>query len=120
MMKILEELKKDEMKYYTPSLIPIYRNGNIVASIPFDPNLSMRNVPSYINQSCEMGLGRIPEGKYEGQLVIMYEDEFFPSRTRGEFIDETEAYELCIERGKLNVIKKYNITPCYGSDVDVD
>lgn len=94
-----------------PSLIPIYFGKQRITTVAFEPNLNVQNVPAYVNESCNMGIVRIEKGYYKNKLVIMYEDEFYPSHNMGEFISEDDAYDLCIKRGKNNIIKKYNISP---------
>lgn len=96
-----------------PSLIPIMEEGEIIATIPFNPNLNLKGVPSYLNESCNMGIARINEGEHKNKLVLMYEDEFHPTSNRGHIISENDAYELCVNRGKYSVIKKYSIQPNY-------
>lgn len=107
-------LNENNRSNYTekPSLIPIYVGNRIVTTIFFEENLNVGG-PSYLNENCNMGLVRIDNGQFEGKLVLMYENEFYPSENRGGFITEKEAYELCLNRGKNNIIKKYDIQPEY-------
>lgn len=95
------------------TLIPILVNNAIVDTISFEPNLNLIGVPSYLNESCNMGLKRISDGKYKNKIVLMFEDEFHPKTNHAEFISEEKAYELCVNRGKYEIIKKYNIKPNY-------
>lgn len=117
---MIEELSLDDVdelsvnEYINRSTsIPIYDDDDkIIATIPFIPNFNVDG-PSYLNDSGNMGLLRIRSGKLKGKLVLLFENEMYPSRNRGDVIDETEAYELCVLKGKLNLIKKFNIVPDY-------
>lgn len=106
-------IKKNNNYSNKPSLIPIISNNKTVTTVKFEPNLNCNNKPSYLNEGGNIGLCRIQKGRYRNRLVIMYEDEFYPSCNHGEFITENDAYNLCISRGKNMVIKKLNINPNY-------
>ena len=105
--------------------IPIYtkKHDKIIAVIPlkqFKPNLNIGNTPGYNNESCNMGLIRIPQGKYKGNLAILYENECYPDTNWGEIISDHQAYELCINRGKTNIINKLNIEWNHGIIIEDD
>ena len=95
-------------------LIPIlFGKRDIVGTVEFKPNLNLHGEPAYMNEGCNIGIVRVPEGTYKGRLVYMIQDEFWPTANRAEFISEREAYELCVQRGKYDVIKEYDIKPEY-------
>lgn len=116
MKEILDELEGDYMD--KPSLIPVFRKGRKVTTVSFEHNLNMVGEPSYVNEGGNLGLKRIERGKFSGRLVLMYEDEFYPTQNRGKFISENEAYDLCHGRGKNALIKKLDIHPDYEVDDD--
>ena len=94
--------------------IPIIDNNlKIIGTIPFIDNLTLSHVPDYVNMNGYMGLTRIQSGIHHGELVIMYYDKGYPGRSYGEIITEKEAYKECLNRGKLDVAKEYElqITP---------
>lgn len=93
--------------------IPVYHGNKIIATVPFEPNLNLIDEPAYVNGSENMGLARIPEGTYKGRLVIMFQNELYPMCNKAMFISDEKAYELCVNRGKYNVIHKFNIHPTY-------
>lgn len=103
--------ERDESYMEEASIIPIINNKKRVASVRFVPNLNLAGEPSYVNEGGNMGLIRIKDGRFKDRLVVMYENEFYPSQNRGEFISEDDAYDLCLSRGKNVVIKRLNIHP---------
>ena len=93
--------------------IPVYRDGKIIACPNFTPNLDLISAPSYLNESCSMGLVRLSNAKdpmYEGLLAVLYMHEFYPSQNRGELISENDAWVLCQNRGKVELIQQLGIT----------
>jgi len=96
------------------TLIPVYdKRNHIIATYTFKPNLNVRG-PRYLNEGANMGLIRDKTGK----LVLMYQHEEFPSCDRAEYITETEAYEICLNRGKQCLVEELHIIPSY-SEVEV-
>ena len=74
-----------------------------VAYVSFIDNLTIVGEAPYVNCNGRMGIRRIPEGRFEGELVIMY---FYPQKqgdSYAEFISEDDAYNLCAHRNLLNV-----------------
>lgn len=122
MKQIMEELNGDYMD--NPSTIPLRVDGRVVTTLPFEPNLNCVDDPSYVNEGCNLGLKRIDDSvplkrideEYRGNLVLMFEDEFFPTQNHGRIISENEAYELCLKKGKNALIKKLDIRPFYGDE----
>lgn len=106
---IYNELTVDEY-VNKPTLIPVFLKSRIVATVPFVNNLHV-NGPSYLNDSGDMGLVRVNRGKLRGKLILLYEDEAYPKANHGRIISENEAYELCVIKGKYNLVKKFNIQP---------
>lgn len=107
------------LKYSSkPSIIPVKVNKKTVTTMKFEPNLNLSSGPSYVNEGGNIGLARVPKGKYKDKLVFMYEDNYFPSRNYAEFISENDAYDLCISRGKNMIIKKLDIHPDYEEEQD--
>lgn len=93
-------------------LIPVYdKHMNLLTAVRFTDNLNLRDVPYYLNESENQGIIRIKEGKYTGKLVFMSQNDFYPSCNYARFITEEEAWERCVNRGKYNVIRKYDIQP---------
>ncbi len=93
-------------------LIPVYnKNNKKIGQTPFIDNLTFDNKPSYCNESGRLGLVRVRDGKYKNKLILLYYDEFFSSCSRGEFITEDEAYDLCLSRGKLQLTERLQINP---------
>lgn len=93
-------------------LIPIYNNKNQkVGQTPFIDNLTFDSKPAYCNESGRLGLVRVKDGKYKNRLVLLYYNEYFSSCSRGEFISEEEAYDICLSRGRLQLTERLNIHP---------
>jgi hypothetical protein len=93
-------------------LIPLYDDQrNILAAVRFIDNLNLRDVPSYLNESENQGIIRVSKGPYKGRLIFMRQNDFYPSCNCARFISEKEAWERCANRGKYNVIEKYDIHP---------
>ena len=84
------------------------KQGKILEVLPFKANLNLRG-PRYLNEGGDMGLTR----NKEGRLVLMYHYTEFPSRDKGEYISEEEAYEICYNRGKQHLIEQLQIKPNY-------
>lgn len=90
--------------------IPVYNKNHVIVSVEeFKPNLNLHQVPSYLNESCNMGLVRISKGPYKNCLAVLYEHPFYPSCNRGEIISDNEAFEICQNRGKVHLIDQYKI-----------
>lgn len=91
------------------TLIPLYdKKHHIIATYTFKENLNVRG-PRYLNEGANMGLIR----DKQGNLVLMYQHEEFPSSDHAEYISEEEAYELCLNRGKQCLVEELRITPVY-------
>ena len=95
------------MKKYLLSIID--ESGAIVGEVPFVDNLTCYDAPDYVNLNGQLGITRLEEGKYEGQLVFMqfYEDQ--QDLSYAEFVSENEAYRLCASRNKLDLAYSLNI-----------
>ncbi len=92
--------------------IPVYnKNNKKIGQTIFIDNLTFDNKPSYCNESGRLGLVRVREGKYKNKLILLYYDEYFSSCSRGDFISEDEAYDICLSRGRLNLTEELNINP---------
>lgn len=84
------------------------KNGEIISAVQFKPNLNLV-APRYMNEGGEMGITR----DKKGNLILMYYYPEFPSCNHGEYISEEEAYKICYNRGKQEVIKELRIHPEY-------
>ena len=94
--------------------IPLYNNrGEILRVVTFEDNLTLPSSPPHVNEGGQIGIKRLNKGEYKDKLVFMYYDPLFPSGSHASFISEEEAYTMCLNRGKLNVVEKYDITPDY-------
>lgn len=91
------------------TLIPVYkRNREILGTYTFKQNLNVRG-PRYLNEGCNMGLIR----DTQGNLVLMYQHEEFPSSDFAEYVSEDEAYELCLNRGKQCLVEELHLRPSH-------
>ena len=93
--------------------LPVIENNKTLMYVDFKPNLNLSGVPAYVNEGGAIGLKRIHKGKYKGKLVFMYRDLYFPSSSFANFIDEEEAYDLCFQRGKFELINRLKIKPFF-------
>lgn len=90
--------------------IPLYNGSDeILGTVSFEDNLTLSSMPSYVNEGGRVGIKRLSNSR----LVWMYYDPVFPSASRAEYISEEDAYEECLNRGRLNVVELYNICPEY-------
>lgn len=95
-------------------MIRVYLDGNmkkVVGYVKLNTWLDLNNAPSYENEGAHMGIERIEEGRYKGRLAVIYYNEAWTSSSFAEIVSEVEAYDLCFERGKFNVIEKLEINP---------
>ena len=90
--------------------IPIYNSQHEIIHVEkMINNLNIRDAPEYLNEGGNMGLTRIKEGKYNGVLAVLYENEKCPSSSYGELISDHDAWELCYNRGKVSLIEEFDI-----------
>lgn len=82
---------------------------HIIGTVPFVDNLTLSHVPDYVNFNGLMGVTRITHGRYEGGLVLMYYDKYYPQNSYAELVTEKEAYTTCLNRGKLDVAKELGL-----------
>ena len=93
-------------------LLPIIDdNLKIIGTVEFKDNLTLCNVPDYVNMNCRMGLKRLDESyeKLAGEIVLMFYDIYFPKASYAEIINEREAYKYCLNRGRLDVAGELNL-----------
>lgn len=93
-------------------LLPIVNDDlKIIGTVEFEDNLTLRNVPDYVNMNARIGIKRLDEsyGKLEGELVIMFLDTYCPKSSYAEIITQKEAYQYCLNRGKLDLASKLDL-----------
>lgn len=94
--------------------IPLYDGNKIVDVVEFVDNLTLSHVPDYVNENGHIGLCR-----HRGMLVLMFFDEHYQETSHAEYISEKEGYELCLNRGKLDLAEELEISPVYNEGVEV-
>ena len=102
--------------------IPIFDDSlEIVALVDFVDNLTSHNAPAYVNEGCLLGLRRLTEGRYTGRLVLMFYNEIHPSCSHAMFIDEYDAFKICLAHGRTGLAGdldiKYELEPEQVDDV---
>lgn len=83
---------------------------NVVDTVDFVDNLTLRGVAPYRNFNGRVGLTRLSSDRYDGQLVLCY---FYPRHQElsyAEFISEEDAYNLCAKRNKLELVHELGIS----------
>lgn len=94
-------------------LIPILNNDlYIIGTVEFEDNLTISHVADYVNMNCRIGLKKLGDeyGKHGGEIVIMYYDTYNPKASYAEIITKKEAYNECLNRGKLELASKLGLT----------
>lgn len=77
----------------------------LIGTVPFKDNLTLSHAPDYVNMNGYMGIRRL----CNDEIVLMYYDKHYPSRSYAERIDEEEAYRVCLRRGRLDVAKELGL-----------
>jgi len=92
---------------------------NIIATVEFEDNLTLPDVPDYVNMNGLLGLKRLDSSyeRLEGCLVFMCYDTFNPDRSYAELVSEKEAYKHCLQRGKLELASKLGLKFIEGVEV---
>ena len=96
-------------------LIPIYDDkleivGNVESS-KFEDNFTTIDHPPYMNCNARVCLLRLDNsyGRYWDTPCIIYYYEDNPMLSYAELLTESEAYNMCLHRGRLDLAEKLNL-----------
>lgn len=96
-------------------LIPVYDDQRrIIETVTFIDNLTLSDAPDYVNENGQLGLTR-----KDGVLYRMYYSDDYPNTSYAYEVTEEEAYEICLNRGRLYLVDELQITPDYKEEVTV-
>jgi hypothetical protein len=93
-------------------LIPILDdNLQIIGTTEFIDNLTLKDVPDYVNMNAKLGLKRLDtkEKICDGLIVFMMFDIMHPNRSYAEIVSELEAYKMCLSRNKLELASELGL-----------
>lgn len=78
--------------------IKIYEDNKVIGLVKFVNNLTLEDVPDYVNENGELGIKRVNMGRLDNEIVLMTYDSVNPDSSYAEVITEKEAYEWCLHR----------------------
>lgn len=98
-------------------LVPLKIDDKIVDTVEFHDNLTLENVPDYVNFNFRIGITRLNAGKYRGKLVVMFYSELYEHTSYASLVSEEEGYLICLKRGKLDVAEVLGINPEFEEEI---
>lgn len=92
----------------------------VIGATVFEDNLTLHNVPDYVNMNGHLGLKRLScDGIYDREILLMYYDPQNPECSYAEFISELDAYKLCLSKNKKELANKLGLTEFMGVEREV-
>jgi len=89
--------------------IKLYEGNQVIGLIKFINNLTLEDVPDYVNENGLLGICRVTMGRLDNEIVLMTYDCKKPSASYAEVIDKKLAYDWCMHRNKPELVEELEL-----------